>query len=176
VSFLQFWELLSYVATALGIPAAILAYWRVKTRERHEREYAAYHAVDEKYADYLRLCIEHPRLDLYYLALEEEVPLTPEEKVQQLALCEILIAVLERAFLMYRDQATAIKRVQWEGWDAYMHDWAKRRNFRTFWAELGEQFDEDFVRYMNPIVAAQSVLDPSPERTTAPITWSAGGS
>ena len=43
---LQFWELLSYVATALGIPAGILAYCQVKSRERQEREYEAYDAVD----------------------------------------------------------------------------------------------------------------------------------
>ena len=113
------------------------------------------------------MCIEHPRLDLYYLALEQEVTLTPEEKVQQLAMCEMLIALLERAFLMYRDQATAIKRAQWEGWNAYMHDWAKRRNFQVLWRELGEQFDEDFVRHMNSIIAAHSDLTSHPERTTS---------
>jgi len=153
---LEVFELLSYVATALGVPTAIGAYLTAKSRERREREYETYHALDEKYLDYLEMCIQNPRLDMYYFPLEQEVVLSPEEKIQQHAMCEILIALLERAFLMYRDQATEIKRAQWEGWNAYMHDWAKRANFRRLWSELGEQFDKDFVKYMNSIIEAYS--------------------
>lgn len=152
MTILQFFEFLSYVATALGIPIAIFAYLKAKSSERREREYETYHALDEKYLDYLQLCVENPKLDLYYLPLEQEVALSPDEKIQQYAMCEILIALLERAFLMYRDQATEIKKRQWDGWNAYMHDWAKRQNFRELWSELGEQFDADFVRYMNSII------------------------
>lgn len=173
MTFLQFWELLSYVATALGVPLAIAAYLRAKSRERREREYAAYHAIDEKYLDYLRMCVEHPQLDLYYLPLEQGADLSAEEKIQQHAMCEILIALLERAFLMYRDQATEIKRAQWEGWNAYMHDWARRPNFRALWPELGEQFDEDFFRHMSSIIVEESRAGSQPRASSD--TESQGG-
>ena len=152
-----FVELLAHAATALGIPFALAAYLNAKWRERREQEYAAFHALDEKYADYLQLCIQHPRLDIYYIPIgDSEITLSPEEKIQQYALCEVLISLLERAYVMYRDQSTPIARSQWEGsWNAYMRTWAKRETFRRLWAELGNQFDDDFVNHMNATIRAE---------------------
>jgi hypothetical protein len=154
---LGFVEFLAQAATALGIPLALTAYIKAKREERREQEYNAYHALDEKYVEYLQLCIQHPKLDMYYIPVgSNEVALSPEEKIQQYALCEILISLLERAYLMYRDQSTTIARSQWEGsWNAYMRTWAKRELFRRLWAELGNQFDDDFVNHMNAIIRAE---------------------
>ena len=157
MTILGFFELLAHAATALGIPFALVAYLKAKRRERREQEYNAYHALDEKYVEYLQLCIQHPRLDMYYIPVESsDVILSPEEKIQQYALCDILISLLERAYLMYRDQSTPIARSQWEGsWSAYMRTWAKRETFRRLWDELGNQFDDNFVNYMNATIRTE---------------------
>jgi hypothetical protein len=159
MTILELFELLAHATTALGIPFALAAYLKATRRERLEQEYNAYNALDEKYVEYLQLCVQHPRLDLYYIPLDREGAdggLSPEERIQQYALCEILISLLERAYLMYRDPSTPIARAQWEGsWNAYMRTWAKRDTFRRLWAELGNQFDDGFVNHMNAIIRAE---------------------
>jgi hypothetical protein len=160
LSFLQILEMLSYLATILGIPIAILLYMNEKRKERLEREYGTYHALDEKYLEYLNLCIDNPDLDLYYLPLDKRPKLTSEQKIRQYAMFEILVSLMERAFLMYRDQTTRIKKAQWEGWSAYIRDWCGRENFRSLWSILGDQFDENFTNYVNArIQEASGVAD-----------------
>ena len=44
-------EMLSYLATILGIPIAIILFVNEKRQERRDREYGTYHALDEKYLE-----------------------------------------------------------------------------------------------------------------------------
>ena len=56
---------------------------------------------------------------------------------------------------MYRDQATKLKKAQWSGWDAYIREWSARANFRWAWRAIeGEQFDTDFVAYVDSLIDA----------------------
>lgn len=146
-------QALANVAAVLGIPAALFVYIQEKRRERIEREYGTYHALDEKYIEYLGLCLQYPELDMYGLPLEDKAALTPQQAIQQYALFEILVSILERAFLMYRDQSTRVKRTQWSGWQEFIADWCARQNFRALWKLLGEGYDREFVAYMEGVMA-----------------------
>jgi hypothetical protein len=145
-------QILSYLASIIGFPVAILVFWNEKQKENKAREYRTYDSIDEKYFTYLQLCIENPELDLYYLPLEKEVPLSPEQKIKQVALFEILASMMERAYLLYSDQSTHIKKSQWEGWDSYIQIWSKRDIFRRLWKLVGKDFDEDFYTYMDHVL------------------------
>jgi hypothetical protein len=145
-------QLLSNLGTVVGILIAIVVFLNEKRKERSEREYAAYHSLDEKYIEYLELCVDHPELDTYFIPLRKKIELTPEQDIQQCAMLEILICLLERAFLLYRDQSSTIRKVQWQGWDGYIRDWCERENFRRLWGTLGQQFDQSFVDYVTPLV------------------------
>ncbi len=59
-------EMLSYIATILGIPLALLLFWDEKRKERRDREYGTYDALDNKYIEFLQLLLEYPHLDVYY--------------------------------------------------------------------------------------------------------------
>jgi hypothetical protein len=107
---------LADIATFLGVPLALAAFLTEKALERTEREYGTNHARDEKHLAYLTSSIEHPRLGLYDMQLPSDLELGPLERVQQFAMFDILVSLLERAFLMYADESTRIKRRQWEGW------------------------------------------------------------
>ena len=103
-------QVISQAIVALGIPIALFTYLNSKRRERREQEYSAYHALDEKYGQYLEMCVRYPKLDMYHLPLDREVVLSHEERIQQYALCEILISLMERAYVMYRDRPTPFAR------------------------------------------------------------------
>jgi hypothetical protein len=147
-------DILSSLATILGIPIAILLFYNEKRRERKDREYGTYNALDDKYIDYLRLCLDNPDLDVFDIPLAHKGELTVEQERREMALLGILISILERAFLMYRDQSTKLKKSQWIGWDAYVREWSARANFRRAWKLIeGEQFDADFVAYLNMLIS-----------------------
>lgn len=152
-------QMLSHAATTLGVPIAIVLFLNEKRKERREREYGTYHALDEKYLQYLELCVEHPELDLYYLPLSAPKELTPAQQIKQYALFEILVTLMERAYLMYRDQSSDIKRRQFEGWNMYMTDWSRRKNFRALWQILGHQFDTEFTSHMATAMASTRELE-----------------
>jgi hypothetical protein len=145
-------EILAHIATVLGIPVAILIFFNEKRKERRDREYGTYDALDDKYQDYLRLCMDNPELDVYYAPLESMSESSREQKIRQWAMFEILLSLLERAYLMYQDQSSEIKKTQWLGWDRYMHDYAKHEIFRNLWHRMSAEYDSSFVEYMNSVI------------------------
>jgi hypothetical protein len=144
-------------ATVIGVWVAILSYWREKRRERREREYGTYDALDEKYAEYLSLCAARPELDLYVRPLEPAPLLNNMQQIAQLAYFEVLVSLFERAYLMYKDHPTTVRAAQWKGWESYIRQWIQRKLFQKLWGEVGvEQFDSRFVRFVNDAIARKS--------------------
>ena len=142
-------EIISSIITILGVPAAIWIFFRNKERERRDREYQTYNALDDKYIEFLNLCLANSELNIYHGGSSK---LTPEEENKRLIIFEILISIFERAFLMYKDQNGKIKKEQWEGWRKYINEWAKDEHFKTAWSEIGDQWDSNFVLYMNKVL------------------------
>jgi len=151
---IELFEILSYLAVIIGIPFSIYIFYIEKKRERLDREYGTYNALDERYLQFLELCLENYDLDVFDVPIENKRRNTQEQERKELILFSILISIFERAFLMYRDQSTEIKKTQWEGWNHYMQDYCSRENFRRAWKILGEgeQFEINFVNYMRSII------------------------
>ncbi len=153
MSFVEIIDLLAQLVTLIGVPAAIYVFLEEKRKERREREYGTYHALDEKYLEYLDYCLQHPELNLYHIPLERKHDLTDIQQIQQYAMFDMLISLMERAFLMYRDQSNKIKKAQWDGWNEYMIDWCNRDDFCKLWEICGDQWDEEFTDHMNALIA-----------------------
>jgi hypothetical protein len=144
--------MLANIATFLGIPIALVVFFREKKRERLDREYGTYDALDQKYIEYLELCLKHPDLDVFDIELKSKKLLTPKQQRRELILLTILISNLERSFLMYQDQSSKLKRKQWSGWSTYIREWCRRENFRAAWQVVGDQFDSDFTRFIESTI------------------------
>ncbi len=140
------------VVNLVGVPVAIVLFFLNKRRERLEREYGTYNSLDEKYVDYLKICVEHPNLDVFDLPMPDYKP-TPELRWQELQVFAMLFAIPERAYLMYRDKSQVVREAQWVGWEGYMKDWASRQNFRDAWDKLKGQFDCGFEKYMASLLS-----------------------
>jgi hypothetical protein len=138
----------------VGIPVAIIIFWIKKTEEKRDREYGTYDALDDKYIEYLKLCLQNADLDVADTPRATAAALTPDQTHREQVMFSILIAVLERAFLMYRDKSMRIRRLQWSGWHAYIRNWCRRPNFVSALPQLRDQFDQDFVAYLDAQVAA----------------------
>lgn len=150
-------EIISLTATIIGLPAAIYYYVRERKKERVERENNLYDSLDQWYTEFLKISFENRDLAAlyygYYLnGKTETVELTEDQKIRQLLYFEILTSILERAYLIYKDHSTEMKKKRWKGWDEYTRDWMSVPYYRETWVSfLGSQWDEEFQEYMNAI-------------------------
>ncbi|MEP7009365.1 MAG: hypothetical protein ABJC13_03500 [Acidobacteriota bacterium] len=142
-------DALASAATFLGIPIAILVFWFEQRRERFERQAQIYLSPNNQYIEYLKLCFEHPELDIYDLVSPGAS--TPRDVKREWIAFNILVSVMEQAFLLYRGHPDPANK-QWTGWCDYMRWWLSRSNFRRAWdLELSSQFDSDFIQFMNSL-------------------------
>ena len=114
-----------------------------------DREYETYNALDDKYLEFLQLCLANPDLGIYEMANKD---LNEEQSIRRKIIIETLVCLFERAFLMYKEEHGAIRERQWSGWKAYIDDWMKNRTFREEWAgHLNSQYDSRFLEYMDDV-------------------------
>lgn len=152
---LQDWSsILANLAAVLGVPTAVIVFVRDRRQARRAREEETYRAMQEQYADFLRLCIERPDLGLHDYRRELPTGLTESQARQRMAALELLVSMFESAYFLYeRGHHSEFRRRQWSGWNEYMLEWARRDDFREAWQEhLGSQFDQAFLDHMNGLI------------------------
>ena len=146
---LDYIDATSKIIVILGLPLAFLQYQRTKRKEKRDREYGTYNALDEKYLEFQKLCLDYTHLDIFDIPDDNPVLLNQEQKKQELIIFTMLFSIFERAYLLYSDQYSNIKKRQWIGWDSYIKSFCKRENFLNAWNISGETFDTKFETYMN---------------------------
>lgn len=125
------------------------------TKQRYkelEKEYLTYNALDEKYIEFQKLCLDHPYLDVFDIKDANPKQLNPQQQKEELIAFTMLFSIFERAFIMYEKQDPEIREEQWRGWDEYIHAYCKRKNFVAAWKISGSTFDERFAKYMEKIM------------------------
>jgi len=149
-------QVLANASTALGIPLAIYLFYEDRKREIREREYVAYDGLDSNYIEYLKLCLENPELDVFHIPIEDAKNgegKQAEKDRKEMIMFAILFSILERSYLMYQHEHTGVKIRRRAEWEKYIiNDWLPRENFRRMWKLHGEEYQVDFVRYMNSLV------------------------
>jgi hypothetical protein len=153
-------EFLSSVATVLGVPIAISLFYVEKRRERRDRIQRIHETPNALYVDYLKLCLDHPELDIFDLKSPSRP--SPDSKKKEWIAFTMLVSMMETAFLLYREHPNQTKNSQWPGWEEYIQRWMSRQNFSSAWVKLSPQFDSHFVAYVNNLPC----LEPRPEDYT----------
>lgn len=75
-------QMITSVVTILGLPLALYLFYSDKKKERKEREYGTYNALDDKYIHFLEMCLEKPELDVIEYSKEKSV--SNKEKQEQI--------------------------------------------------------------------------------------------
>lgn len=151
------------LVTILGVPGAILVFLLEKRKERRIQEYETYDALDDRYTEFQRMCIEYPGLDIHEVAHTHPKVISEDERKQELAAFSILFSIFERAFLMYEDQSTPAKQRQWSGWQEYIRHYLRRESTRTAWKTISTTggFDTTFSKFFEGL---SRELDPHAPR------------
>jgi hypothetical protein len=141
---LNAWSQIAQVALALvavvGIPPAIYVYVHERRKDRHEQTFRDYNAMGDQWADFLWRCLEHPSLGLVVLGISNA-----EYDPEDLYLYSLLIQLLNRAYVTYKDQPESVRADRYRGWDAYMDALAQQDGFRRAWRLLGNGYDTRFA-------------------------------
>ncbi len=153
MSFLEGWELASYIVTVVGLPLAILTFVWEQRKERQNEDEEIFQRLSDEYREFLKLVLDNS--DLHLLRREvSRVDFTEEQKERRLAIFGILISLFERAYLLvYEEKMDKQTRRMWQSWEDYMREWVRRAEFREALPTLLEGEDDEFQAYMRKLAA-----------------------
>jgi hypothetical protein len=152
---LDCWELASYVVTVVGLPLAIVLFIYEQRKERRNEEKELYQRLSDEYTDFLKLCLENADLHLLSPGQAQQMG-TSEQQERKFALFGILISLFERAYIIvYEEEMDRQTRRLWQSWEDFIGEWCRREDFRAALPTLLEGEDEDFVRHITRLAAAE---------------------
>lgn len=145
-----FWELASYIVTALALPFAIFLFLFEQRKERDAEDEEAYQLLQDAYNDFLKIVLDNPDLQLRSALSRND--LNDEQKERALIIFEMLIALFERAYIVsYVSDMRGVALRRWHSWDDYMREWCRREDFYYLLPQLLRGEDEDFASYIRAI-------------------------
>ena len=147
----DFWEIASYVVTALGLPLAIGVFVFEQRKERDNEEAEAYQLLSNAYNEFLKVVIDNTDLHLFTNAATPD--LTPDQQERMLVILDMLMSLFERAYLTaWQPDMNAAQQRRWNVWEDFMREWIRRDDFflRAETLLVGE--DPDFQTYFRDLV------------------------
>jgi len=151
--FSAIFNLLSSVVTAFGLPFAIATFIYQKRKEQKASESDTFDQLDDAYVSFLRLCLDNADLDIFDKPIGKNYHPTDEQLRREGVIFAILISLLERAHMMFKDQSHEFRHSQWEGWVHYAKTYISRENFLREWNKIGHTFDKEFYSFMKDMVS-----------------------
>lgn len=145
-----FWELTSYVVTAIGLPLAIFVFFYEQRRERENEDEEVYQLLSDNYQDFLKVALEHA--DLHLFTAEQTPDLDAEQRERMLIVFSMLISLFERAYLLlYEPGMSGRQQRRWRSWEDYMREWCSRADFRARLPQLLRGEDPEFTQLLQSI-------------------------
>ena len=137
-------SLLADIATALGIPIAIIAFLIDRHRIRREQELETFRNLSDKYFEYLKVVFENPELSTTETEWVKKHSKDDDQNPRQGILVQLAVNMIEAAFYFYQGHRSSFRKKQWSGWDEYLEEWCSHPTFIDMWPSLIKQYDEKF--------------------------------
>lgn len=151
MTFLEWFEFMSYAVTVVGLPFAIAVFMHDRRRARMNEQEEIYQRLADEYASFLKLALSNADLRLLRRAGGTD-KLTEEQEERRFALFNILVSLFERAYmLVYEERMDRQTRRLWLSWEDYMREWCRRGEFRAVLPALLQGEDADFRKQIERI-------------------------
>lgn len=151
MTWLEWFELLSYVVTIFGFPLAIWVFLYEQRKERQNDEEELYQRLSDEYTNFLKLVLENADLQLLRVQGNHQ-SLTDEQRERKFVIFGILVSIFERAYiLVYEDKMNKQTQRLWSSWEDYMREWCRREDFKAVLPKLLEGEDEDFQKHIQKV-------------------------
>lgn len=156
MSWIEFWELASYVVTVIGLPLAIVIFTVEQRKQRANEEVEIQQLLTDSYTDFLKIVLANP--DLRLLCAERTPDLTDEKNERIRAIFSILISLFERAFILtYDANATGRRKRDWLSWEDIIREWCRREDFRQMLPDLLVGEDKAFAQHISVLAREEMV-------------------
>jgi hypothetical protein len=155
------WEIASYVVTVIGLPLAIALFLFEQRKERRNEEAEVYQLLSDAYNDFLKVVIDNPDLRLRSNTVPPDR--SPEQQERMLAVFDMLISLLERAYLTaWTPEMTPEQKRRWNSWEDFMREWIRRDDFYYRLPDLLRGEDHEFAAYLRRLAEQErgAVLPP----------------
>lgn len=151
------WEILSFVVTVFGLPAAIIIFVFEQRRERNNEEEEEYQLLADAYTEFLKVVLENADLRLRSTVLLNNP--TPEQQERTLVIFDMLISLFERAYLVaWQPKMVGERARRWNSWDDTMREWCRREDFHMRLPDLLRGEDPQFSAYILRLDAEEKSL------------------
>jgi hypothetical protein len=149
-----FWELASYIVTALGLPLALFVFFFEQRKERANEEDEVYQMLSDAYTEFLKVVLDNPDL---HLATRAATPdLNPDQRERMLVILDMLMSLFERAYLTaWHPNMNPTQQRRWNVWEDFMRDWLRRDDFYGQMESLLLGEDPDFAAYIRRLAAEE---------------------
>lgn len=165
MTWLEWFEFLSYAVTIVGLPFAIGVFMHDRRRARTNEQEEIYQRLADEYAGFLKLALGNADLRLLRRA-GGPGQLSEEQEERRFALFNILVSLFERAYmLVYEERMDRQTRRLWLSWEDYMREWCRRAEFRGVLPELLQGEDADFRKHIERICREEERGEDGPQRT-----------
>ena len=143
------WQALSALLTAIAVIPAGLFFIRTQFLEARALAQTKYNESHADYNDFLALCLQHPEVRAMYT--DDPIPatkLSDEKKIIRDTIFDAFTAMIERAYLAYRDPFSSFRESQWRGWEAHIDSYLDREDYMDWWLRvMGEGSWENAVAW-----------------------------
>jgi len=147
---LDSWEQASYVVTVIGLPLAIGLFLYEQRKQRANEEDEVYQLLSNAYNEFLKVVLDNADLHLRSNAATPD--LNPEQRERMLAIFDMLISLLERAYLTaWSADMTPAQARRWNSWEDFMREWIRRDDFYHRLPELLRGEDPEFAEYLRAL-------------------------
>jgi hypothetical protein len=157
------WELASYIVTVIGLPLAIGVFLFEQRKERANEEAEVYQLLSNAYNDFLKVVIDNA--DLHLRSNAPTLDLSPEQRERMLAIFDMLISLLERAYLTaWSPKLTQEQARRWNSWEDFMREWVRRDDFYNRMPDLLRGEDPQFAAYLRALAQQERSAAAAPRR------------
>ncbi len=138
-------QLLANLVIILSVPITIHKYFENLKAERIRNDYNVYNDLDNKYIDFVKMCINHPELNIFEIDYQKIDKLQDRQVLTSYA---ILMAIFERSYYVCVAKSEGAPNENWIVWSSLIDRYCDRKNFKEAWDELKFIWDPRFVIYI----------------------------
>ncbi len=144
--FKEITQIVSFGIVAISAVASTIIFLRSKNKER-EKE--TYDYVDEKFLEFLSICLDKPYLDIFDVKDDNPFSLSPEQQKEEKVAFAYLMSIFERVYIFYHENKRSCDADQFINWQKTIKEYFERENFRKAWKANGYGWDAGFINFMD---------------------------
>ena len=148
------WALAISAFGTLGVLGTLIGILITLVKDRRDRLVALHEGSRNAWLEYLAICRENPGIDIFDVPLDNPKELSESQKRVELIAIAQLFSMIERAYMLSHNR-TASAHVDSPEWKAWVKRLGRRSNFKHTWELLRDDFDQEFVNWMNELFAGK---------------------